>query len=291
MGKYPFKILPSHEDYRVGLIGSGIQESRSPLMHMREAQAQGFSLDYQLFDLEQLNAGTEILASLLDDIEAAGYSGLNITHPCKQAVIRYLDELSGDAAVLGAVNTVLFRDGKRLGHNTDWSGFTLGFESSLPSVDIDRVLLLGAGGAGSAVAYAMAKTGVKSLYIYDLESDKANTLSSRLSDTFPETAFIVPELIDDLIKKVDGIINTTPVGMKKYPGIPLNGDILSHQLWIADVIYFPIETELLRLARSIGCKTMDGSSMAINQAAEAFRLFTGKKANADRMAQTFFREF
>ena len=291
MGNYPFKLKQSGADYHVGLIGSGIQESRSPLMHMREAQAQGFTLDYQLFDLDLLNADTDILPVLLDEIEAAGYSGVNITHPCKQSVIQYLDNLSKEAADLGAVNTVIFRDSKRGGHNTDWIGFYLSFTKSLANVLIDSALLLGAGGAGSAVAYAMAKTGLHNLYIYDLDTDKADTLVNRLADIFPEVSFSIPGDIEDIICNVDGIINSTPVGMKKYPGLPLNGKLLSPKQWIADVIYFPIETELLRTARGIGCKTLDGSGMAINQAAEAFRLFTGKEANTGRMAQTFFNEF
>jgi shikimate dehydrogenase len=235
-----------------------------------------------------LNGGNNILANLLDEIQAAGYSGVNITHPCKQTVIQYLDSLSDEAADVGAVNTVIFGEGKRTGHNTDWLGFYLSFKGSFANVPKDTVLQLGAGGAGSAVAYAMTKAGVKSLHIYDLEKEKARTVINRLHTNFPEVTFSIPDVCEDLMRNVDGIINTTPVGMKKYPGTPLPGDLLTPRHWVADVIYFPIETELLKMSRELGCRTMDGSGMAINQAAEAFRLFTGKGANIDRLAQTFF---
>ncbi|NNE37571.1 MAG: hypothetical protein HKN08_04635 [Gammaproteobacteria bacterium] len=236
MKKYPSLATNSQADIEVGLIGCGIQESRSPLMHMKEASAQGFTLHYQLFDLDLM-------------------------------------------------------DGKRCGHNTDWQGFYTCFHKTFPDATRDTVLQLGAGGAGSAVAYGLARSGVNTIYIYDLDVDKAKSLTARLSEIFDEITFIVPDDVESIIEISDGIINTTPVGMKKYPGTPFPADKLSASQWFVDVIYFPLETELLKSARNTGCQTMDGSGMAIHQAAEAFRLFTARQASADRMAQTFFNEF
>jgi shikimate dehydrogenase len=291
MRKYLSKKRSNNADINVGLIGSGIQESRSPLMHMREAEAQKFSLNYDLFDLDNFDINSINLEDLLDEIENAGYTGVNVTHPCKQTIIKYLDEVETEASDLGAVNTIIFKKGKRYGHNTDWQGFYASLKISLPDIQKESVLQLGAGGAGSAVAYALAKTGIKTIYIYDVDTDKTKVLIKRLTNRFKDIAFIIPDNIEFVAQNCEGIINATPIGMKKYPGLPLPSEYLSPNHWLADVIYFPLETELLKVARKLGCNTLDGSGMAIHQACEAFKLFTKKQANVDRMAQTFFNEF
>jgi len=291
MRKYLSKQGSNNADINVGLIGSGIQESRSPLMHIREAEAQQFSLNYDLFDLDYFDLNLINLEDFLDEIENAGYTGINVTHPCKQTIIKYLDEITTEASDLGAVNTILFKKGKRYGHNTDWQGFYASLKISLPDVSKESVIQLGAGGAGSAVAYALAKTGIKTIYIYDLDTDKTKALVKRLTNRFKDIDFIIPDNIKFVANNCNGIINTTPIGMKKYPGMPLPSEYLLPDHWLADVIYFPLETKLLKAARKLGCKTLDGSGMAIHQACEAFKLFTNKQANVDRMAQTFFNEF
>ena len=160
-----------------GLIGAGIQLSRSPGMHEAEAVAQGMRLTYRLIDLEVLREGAEALPRLLSMAQAAGFAGLNITYPCKQAVIPLLDELSPDALALGAVNTVVFADGKRIGHNTDWWGFAESFRRGLPDASLAHVVQLGAGGAGSAVAHALLTLGAKRLAIVDTDRPKAEALA------------------------------------------------------------------------------------------------------------------
>ena len=142
-----------------GLIGYGIQGSLTPAMHEQEGAAQGLRYVYRRIDLQALGLGVEALPELLTAAERTGFDGLNITFPCKQAVIPLLHELSDDAAALGAVNTVVLRDGRRIGHNTDASGFAEGFRRGLPDVTLDRVVQVGAGGAGSAVAQARGQAG------------------------------------------------------------------------------------------------------------------------------------
>jgi len=134
----------------LGLIGSGIQASLTPAMHEQEGEAQGLRVLYQKIDLDRLGLGVEALGDLLVAAERMGFAGLNITFPCKQAVIPLLHDLSEDAHQLGAVNTVVLCDGKRVGHNTDCSGFAEGFRRGLPGVKRDRVVQLGAGGARAA---------------------------------------------------------------------------------------------------------------------------------------------
>jgi shikimate dehydrogenase len=265
-----------------GLVGAGIQRSRSPALHEREARELGLDCVYKLFDLDQLGKGIEALPGLLDAASREGFAGLNITHPCKQAVMPLLDQLSEDARALGAVNTVIFRDGRRSGHNTDWSGFAEGFRRGLPDAKRDRVVQLGAGGAGAAVAYAALGLGVRKLSIFDVDCVRAANLAAKLGKRAEAVDAIEPAL-----SNADGLIHCTPTGMDKQPGLPLAAELLQARHWVAEIVYVPLETELLRVAKARGCRTLDGGRMAVFQAAGAFRLFAGVEPDADRMLRHF----
>jgi shikimate dehydrogenase len=279
--------FPANNRIWLGLIGAGIQSSLTPAMHERECEAQGLRCLYQLIDLDKLHLTADALPDLLISAERMGFVGLNITFPCKQRVLPLLDNLSKEAEALGAVNTVVFRDGKRVGHNTDCRGFAEAFRRDLAGVPRGSVLQLGAGGAGAAVAHALLEEGIKTLTIYDVDLGQAEGLSQRLAHHFPAGRVAVTQEPWDAILSVQGLVNTTPVGMAKMPGIPIRADLLRPSLWVADVIYFPAETELLRTARAFGCRTMNGGSMAVFQAVQAFQLFTGRRAIADRMLRHF----
>ncbi len=271
----------------VGLIGTGIQASRSPALHMQEGEEQGLSYQYKLIDLTRLGLGVEALPDLLTAAQRLGFDGLNITHPCKQAVIPYLDALSPDARALGAVNTVIFKDGQRIGHNTDWYGFAEGFRRALPDVRLSRVVQFGAGGAGAAVAHAALTLGVERLVLTDVDPGRAATVVNGLNDRFgPGRAVVGSDVAVDMAS-ADGMINATPLGMEAHPGMAVSASFLRPALWVAEVVYFPLETELLRTARAIGCRTADGGGMAVFQAVEAFRLFSGVTPDAERMRRHF----
>jgi shikimate dehydrogenase len=280
---------PIQRAFLVGLIGAGIQASRTPGMHEREGAAQGLRYVYKLIDLETLGVGADALAELIKAAERMGFAGLNITHPCKQSVIPLLSDLSDDARALGAVNTVVLKDGARIGHNTDWFGFAENFKRGLPDVRRDYVVQLGAGGAGSAVAHAALTCGVKKLTIIDVAADRAQSVAEGLAARFTRDRVSVaaPAEVAAVISTADGLINTTPIGMAKYPGLPLPAALLRSDLWVAEIIYFPMETELLRTARALGCRTLDGGGMAVFQAVEAFRLLTGINPDAERMLRHF----
>ncbi len=270
-----------------GLIGSGIQASRTPVLHEREGAEQGLRLIYQLIDLDALGLGPEALPELLIAAERLGFAGLNITYPCKQAVIPLLHELSPDAQALGAVNTVVLRGGRRIGHNTDCSGFAEGFRRGLPGVARAQVVQIGAGGAGSAVAQALLAEGTGRLTIVDTDTARAAGLAGQLCARFGAGRAVAAELPAAALAAADGLVNCTPVGMAKLPGTPLPVALLRPELWVAEIIYFPLETELLRAARAIGCRTLDGGGMAVFQAVGAFRHFTGLGADAGRMLRHF----
>ena len=279
----------STDSFLLGLIGAGIQSSLTPAMHVREGLAQGLTCLYQLIDLDELNLTVDALPDLLLSAERMGFTGLNITFPCKQRIIPLLDRLSQQAELLGSVNTVVFRDNKRVGHNTDSHGFSEAFRRDFADVPRGQVLQLGAGGAGAAVACALLGAGVENLIVYDVDFERAEGLAQRLAHEFPTAHLAVAKEPSEAVASVQGIVNATPVGMAKMPGTPIRVDLLRPSLWVADVIYFPAETELLHAARALGCRTMNGAGMAVFQAVEAFHLFTGRRADSDRM-QRHLRE-
>ena len=271
----------------LGLIGQDIGRSRTPEMQMAEGEAQGLRVVYRLIDLTKLGLGVDALPELLRAAQQTGFDGLNITHPCKQAVIPLLDELSDDARALGAVNTVLFRDGRRIGHNTDWSGFAEPFRQKMADVRLDRVVQLGAGGAGAAVAHAILTLGAKQLTIFDIDESRARAVADTLCGHFGAGRARAGTNREAEIGEADGLVNATPIGMDAHPGLPLDAALLRPDLWVAEVIYFPLETELLRRARALGSRTIDGGGMAIYQAVAAFRLFTDLEPDAARMSAKF----
>lgn len=271
----------------VGLIGSSIQASLTPALHMREGREQGLSYHYELLDLDRIVGGALALSSVLNSAQERGYAGVNVTHPCKQTVLPLLDELSPDARALGAVNTVVFSQGRKVGHNTDWWGFAESFKLGLKGVSTRRVVLLGAGGAGAAVGYAMLKLGAARLDIFDLDAQRMRALASTLQSQFRDREVEAIEDLDAAMAQADGLVHATTTGMAKNPGLPLSAGLLRPQHWVVEIVYFPIETELLRVARALGCRNLDGGGMAIYQAVGAFQLFTGIAPDAERMARHF----
>ena len=271
----------------VGLIGAGIGTSLSPALHEREAALLGFDYGYRLFDLDELERPASDVGALVREAARDGLSGLNITHPCKQLVVPELDALSPEAAALGAVNTVVLRDGRRTGHNTDLSGFQEAFERRLPDAGTDRVVVLGAGGAGAAVAHAILALGAGHVTVLDAERERAGELADGLGTHFDARTAAAGDLDDlpGLLEDADGLIHATPTGMDAHPGTAVPPELLDPRLWIADVVYMPIETQLLKDARECGCRTLDGAAMVALQAAGSLELFTGARPDRDRMLE------
>lgn len=266
----------------IGLLGAGIQASRTPPMQRAEAASHGIPFEYRLIDIDAWDKTPE-LGTLIDRIDAAGYDGINVTHPYKQAVIAHLNRLSPEAARIGAVNTVLFRQGERIGANTDHWGFAESLRRGLPGAARGTVLLIGAGGAGGAVAQALVDAGAGRLLVQDTDRDRAEALARKLGARNAEP-------VTDLATaaaRADGIVNASPVGMANYPGLPLPAELITPRHWVADIVYFPLETELLALARSRGCAVLPGSGMALFQAVRAFELFTGRTPDPERMRKAF----
>lgn len=271
----------------VGLIGAGIQRSLTPAMHEAEAAAQGLRLHYQPIDLDRTQQGVEALPGLIAAARTMGFAGLNITYPCKQAVMPLLDELSDEARAMGAVNTVVFRDGRSTGHNTDGSGWRDGFQRQLPGADLSRVVLLGAGGAGSAIAHALLRMEARSLVVVDSDTARAQALADGLNALYDGRRASADAVVARALQGATGLVHATPTGMDKLPGLPLPAWLLRPALWVSEIVYFPLDTELVKAARERGCAVSDGGGMAVGQAVDAFRLFTGLEPDAARMRTRF----
>jgi quinate/shikimate dehydrogenase (NAD+) len=275
----------------VGLIGAGIQRSASPQLHEAEADAQSVRCLYQLIDLDELDLPAEAVGELLADARRMGFRGLNLTHPCKQLALDHLDELSPITRTIGATNTVVFDHGRAIGHNTDCSGFSRGFSLGLPGVSLERVALLGAGGAGTAVAHAALDLGTRELFIADRDHDRALRLAHTLATLFGEdrARAVETSALEGHLASASGLVHATPTGMAAHPGMPLPAELLRPEMWVADIVYMPLETQLLAAARERGCRTLDGGAMAVFQAADSFELFTGRAPDRDRMLRHFSR--
>lgn len=278
-----------HSPYLVGLVGQGVGPSLTPALHMAEGRAHGLDYVYRTIDLKAVGVAPQRIGEILEWARTLGYDALNVTHPCKQLVIPHLDDLDDAAAALGAVNTVIFGDDEVVGYNTDAPGFTTGFTEGLPGAEVTNVVLLGAGGAGAAVGHALLDLGVEHLAVVDVDVDRATVLARDLASRHSHarvdaSAF---DKLSVLLPGSDGVVHCTPTGMADHPGIPFDATLLHPGLWVADIVYRPLNTALLTAARAAGCRTLDGGHMAVHQASTAFELITGITPDADRMSRHF----
>lgn len=273
----------------VGLLGEGIMRSLTPPMHRREADHLGLDYEYRVLDIAERGEEIDDLPRIIAEVVADGFDALNVTHPFKQRIIPLLDELSPAAERLAAVNLVVYRDGRAVGHNTDWTGFRWAVVDGLGDVASDRVVQVGAGGAGAATAYALLDLGVRDLVIVDVDASRAEALADRHAVAFGPDRIRAAALSDlpALLSTAMGVVNATPTGMALEPGVPFDVALLGATAWVADVVYLPLDTELLRRARAAGHRVLDGGRMAVGQAVDSLRLITGVEPDATRMRAHF----
>ena len=268
--------------FLTGLLGAPIAHSASPAMHERAAAALGLHCHYQL--IEVADAGREELKVLLDGVRRLGFAGINVTFPYKEAVLDLLDELSPRAALIGAVNTVVVRDNRLIGHNTDTSGFARAVTQFVTTSAPGAVAVIGAGGVGKAIAFALAGLGVPELRIFDSDHAKAAQLAARLDG---QTTASVTTSVEEAVRGVAGVVNASPIGMLPGTGTPVPDTLLHAGLWVADAVYSPLWTPLLTAARASGARVMTGRELAIHQAADAFELFTGLAPSTSELGIAF----
>ncbi|MCA1478865.1 shikimate dehydrogenase [Bradyrhizobium sp. NBAIM08] len=263
-----------------GLIGAPIAHSASPAMHERAAEALGLRGHYQLIEVAGADAAG--LRMMLEGVRRLGFAGVNVTYPYKEAVVPLLDALAPGAASMGAVNTVVVRDGRLTGHNTDTTGFVRAV-TPLLAPSGNAIALIGAGGVGKAIAFALASLNVADIRIFDSEPARAEKLAAMLA---PRGARVAAS-VEDALEGATGLVNGTPVGMLPNRDTPVPAGLLRADLWVADAVYSPLITPLLAAAREKGAKIMTGRDLAIYQAADAFELFTGLAPSTEIMGEAF----
>jgi shikimate dehydrogenase len=273
---------PADRRFLTGLIGAPIAHSASPAMHEWAAEALGAHCHYQL--IEVAGAGREELRLLLDGVRRLGFAGVNVTFPYKEAVVSLLDELSPGARAIGAVNTVVVRGGRLIGYNTDTTGFGRAVTELVRDPAQSRVAVIGAGGVGRAIAFALAETGVSEIRIFDTDRAKAQQLAAQLKSHGEVRA---AGSVEDAMRGATGVVNGSPVGMLPNRGTPVPDALLHKAVWVADAVYTPLWTPLLNDAKARGAEVMTGRELAIYQAADAFELFTGLKPSAVEMGNAF----
>ncbi|MCG0278416.1 MAG: shikimate dehydrogenase [Thermanaeromonas sp.] len=268
----------------VGLLGYPVVHSFSPYMHNAAFRALGMDWVYLAFNVEP-----RLLPAAVSGIRALGFRGVNVTIPHKQAILPFLDEIDPLAKLIGAVNTVVVKEGKLVGYNTDASGFWRSLKEEGVDPRGKRALILGAGGAARAVAYALVKHGCNRLYIANRTYDRARELAETLKkagETSVEPLSLEEAFLASILPEADLIINTTSVGMETVGGeLPITADKLEARHIIYDLVYNPPYTKLLKMASSKGCRAISGRSMLLYQGAEAFTLWTGREAPLEVMKQ------
>jgi len=272
-----------------GLLGSGVGPSLTPEMHEREGDRHGLRYVYKVVELAGDAVRPDYLRQLLAAAVHLGFDGLNVTHPVKQVMVPLVDRLAPEAEVIGALNTVLIRDGVTVGHNTDVTGFAHAVSEDLSGAPLDHVVLLGAGGAGAAVAHALVGLGAGRIDVVDPDLPRARNLAASVGGGSPgvRVTGVPPDDVPGLLAAASGLVNATPIGMTAHPGTPVPPDLLRADLWVADIVYRPLVTDLQRAARDRGCRVMSGAGMAVHQAADTFERVTGLRADRPAMFADF----
>ncbi len=261
--------------YVVGLVGESLSGTLAHRLVEGCAQRAGVPLAYRVIDTEALNLDPHDLKRVVRWLVRLGYDGFSVTHPYKQQIIDLLDELTPTASDLGAVNTVTVREGRLVGDNTDWRGFASHLAAAAPDVRDDRVLLLGAGGAGVAVAYGLLRDSSAHVTVADVDPRKAGDVVTRMAALFGADRVALSRDTALAIQTCQGLVNATPRGMTAHPGVPIAPSLVRPDMWVADIVYLPRRTELLEICAARGSRTIPGAGMAAYTAAHTFEVFTG----------------
>ena len=264
-------------DNVLAIIGHPVAHSLSPLMHNFAAKKLGLPYTYVAFDVEPAQVGKAVAG-----IRALGVAGVNVTVPHKKAVMRHLDGIDDEARAIGAVNTIINRGGKLYGTNTDGIGFLRSLEKKGFNPKGKKAVIIGAGGSSRAIGVSLLRKGITSLSVINRSKNSGNMLVDTLSH-FGSAVLIQKKEAKrcrSAVAEADLVVQTTPLGMKKGDPPPLDAAFRKGQL-VYDIIYAPVETRFLAVARKAGADTMNGLAMLVYQGSESFRLWTGKKFPED----------
>ncbi len=257
-------------------MGYPLSHTISPAIHNSAFSALGLDWVYLPFEVQP-----EYLKEAIFGLKPLGIAGVNITIPHKVQALAYMDGLSPEAELIGAINTIVVKEDRLFGDNTDGKGFIRSLKETGFSLKGKRVALIGAGGAGRAVSISLAREGVDTLYIFDANKERGESLISYIKDRFDT---LVLEMKDPSVAMdIDLLVNATPCGMKENDPLPIDTGFISADLLVYDLIYNPQKTRFLEEAERKGAKILSGLAMLVYQAALSFSAWTGIMPPVDVM--------
>lgn len=275
---------------KLGLLGNNIGRSQAKNLHELLGEMHGLDVTYQPMDLLDREQSVSIAVEL-ERCRNEGFRGVNVTHPYKRDAFAHVPTVTGFPKGLTSVNTVLFSESGMLGDNTDFTGCCRAFRCHFgEAFRPGRVLMLGAGGVGVAIAYAMKRLGVDELVIHDVRADLAQELVTRMHICQRESRLAGPDLVAEM-QNADGLINATPIGMFQYPGNPFPEEGFGNQRWAFDAVYTPQYTQFLQQCGQCGIETLTGFYLFLYQGVDAFERFTGFTVDAKAVKRTFLERF
>lgn len=277
---------------RLGLIGQSILHSCSPDLHIRLGHLTGQPVTYDLFDTQV--EPIESLESAVGEIRTAGYRGINVTYPYKEQALALANRIGEGAALVKAANTLVFEAEGIRAENTDFTGFISGYCASVGDQSPGRVLLMGTGGVGKAVAFGLGKLGAESIRLVDLDPAKAQQLADQLNEAGFHASVVDPNALESAMSECEGLVNCTPIGHEKSPGCPFPAELIRADQWLFDAVYVPAVTELIAAARAVGARVVSGVSLFVFQGIDAFKFFCDApdlRASVDTHAMTLFEHY
>lgn len=273
----------------LGLIGLSIQKSCSPQIHQLMGELNNIPLLYRLH--VPVENSREAFADILNSVRNKDYQGVNVTYPFKQLALDYCDSFDLSVELVGATNTLKITDQEVIAFNTDYSGFIRGYLHRLGSLAAGKVLLIGAGGVGRAIAFALFKLGATEVVIYDLSEQAAVSLAQSINDAGLQASTIKINSLTEVAQTCDGLVNCTPVGHYTNPGLPIEKDAIKTQVWAFDAVYTPVDTQFLECCAEAGLGIVSGFDLFFYQALNAFEIFTGIEANDLDVMKEYSRRF
>lgn len=278
------------EAIQLGLLGNGIGRSRVKDLHEMLGQLYNLDVRYNLMDLA-LKAGPVSIRGELERCMKEGYRGVNVTHPYKRDAYNAVNVVESFPEGLTSVNTVMFKDKGMIADNTDYSGFMAAFLNHFGSgFKPGKVLMLGAGGVGLAMAFGLERLGVSEMVIGDLELPLAQNLVTLLKKKDISARVAGDSLVEEM-KQADGLINGTPIGMFQYPGNPFPFEGFGGQKWAFDAVYTPVDTVFLQKCRETEIQVLSGFRLFLYQGLNAFAHFTGVEPDGKKAEEEFLRRF
>ena len=274
---------------KIGLIGHAISQSQSPALHKMLGEIYGFDVQYDLIEPEHNTL--ECFQETVSRMKEQGYVATNVTFPFKQLATHVVTDADQAVEMVGSTNTMRIGADSFEATNTDFSGFVKGYVSRRGDKPAGKVLMLGAGGVGRAVAFGLTKLNAEKIYVYDLSAAGAESLVEALIASGADAEAILADEIPNVAKQVDGLVNCTPIGHLKSPGNPLDPSLFGGQKWAFDAVYVPLDTEFLQASHAAGLELVSGFDLFFYQGIDAFQFFVQKEIDPSEARAQFVKQF